>query len=155
MLLKICGCGLLFVSALAASVWKLRKARRQLLLLEGWIDFLTFVRGEIGSRMTPLFRILEATDPAFFELLGAKEKRLEDYLCASEKDLDRDSLEALSSFAAACETSYRADLLASCDRALFTLSQKRQELASELPKEKRRTFSISLLAVGLVILLFW
>ena len=155
MIAKLFGCGLLFVASLSASVLKLRKEKRRLALIEGWINFLSFAKSEIEYAATPLSRLLEKTDPAFLELLGAEEKSLDGYLAASEKDLDRESVECLSSLVLSFGLSYREDLLTACKRTLSILSQKKQRLASELPKEKRQTLSISLLAAALAILLLW
>lgn len=155
MIIKLFGCGFLLLAASLVPLFKLRKERRRLALLEGWIDFLILVKSEIEYRMTPLSILLKKTDPEFIKLLGAEEKSLDGYLAASKKDLDEDSMESLSCLILAFDSSYREDLLSACDKTLSLLSQKRQRLAEELPKEKSGLFSISLLVAALAILLLW
>lgn len=155
MIAKLFGCGLILAAAFAASLQKIKKEKRRLAIYDLWISFLSMAKSEIGYNLTPAAGLAKKIDPAFSELLFPCDGSPEGYLAASEKELDRDSFDALSAFLVALGSSYREDLLCACDRALAALEKKRQKLSLDLPQKTRALLSLSFLAAGLAILLLW
>ena len=155
MIPKLLGCALILVASFAASRLSVGQTKKRLALIEGWIGFLTLAKTEVEYNLTPLNDLLTKTDPSFLKLLDPKENRLESYLEASKKDLDRESYLILSSLVSSFGANFREELLLLCERCLASLSQKRREIAAELPTKKRQSLALSLSAAGLAILLLW
>jgi hypothetical protein len=130
--------------------------RRRLSVLDGWIDLIFYLRGQIDCYLTPLDCILAGADKALLDACmgSGKTRTLSSLLQASAPYLGAESQRALQAFLRG-SGGYREEQLKCCDYCLDTLRPLREKLAAELPARIRLCVTLCLcVAFGTAILLW-
>ena len=155
--LKLLG-GLLILGAGGLSALTLvRFERKRLTVLDGWLDLLLYVRGQIDCYLMPLDDILASADQVLLQACGAETRitSLPALFKLSSIYLDIESRRLLSSFVREIGSTYREEQLKRCDYYLEALRARREKIAAELPARMKMGVTVSLCtAIGIAILLW-
>ena len=156
-MIRLAGALLVLAMGALAAYGAARAEKRRLEVLEGWVDLIMYIRGQIDCFLTPLDEILQNCDRRVLDACLAPEnaRDLETVLAASLPYLDADARHLLERFLREVGTSYREEQLKRCDYYLNALSVLREKRAAELPVRRRLLTSLSLCAaIGTAILLW-
>ena len=157
MLLKILGICMILGAGGMAACSAVGTERRKLSVLDGWIDLILHIRGQIDCYLTPLEDILIHADP---KLLSAcmgtsKDRTPAELLRRSAPFLDPESNRLLEGFTREIGSSYREEQIKRCDHYLLVLQKNREQLASQLPARIKVSATLCICgALGTAILLW-
>ena len=156
-MLKLFGALLiLFVGGVSAYL-AVRYEKKRLTVLEGWIDLILYIRGQIDCYLMPMPEILASGDRALFEacMSPANAADLPEILHASSIYLDGGTKRLLESFVREIGTGYREEQLRRCDYFVDVLRTQREKTAAELSARIRLAVALCLCtALGTTILLW-
>ena len=158
MIIKWVGCGLLLGVAFAYSLTVWRRMHSLAVQQEGWIELLTYVRGQISCFGTPLQDILATVDKAILEKTGL-------YACDGEEfsslchrgahSLGGEWETILSSLGNEIGTIWRAEQVERLDDYIQTMQKKKTAFSSVWRDRVRLHATLSVCLALAIILLVW
>lgn len=146
----------LLAGGLAAGTYA-RFEKKRLLVLDGWIELLLYIRGQIDCYLMPIDRILTLADRDLLRAcsVGKPVTTLTQALRGAIPYLDPESRRLLSALARELGSSYREEQLKRCDYYLQALQRQREKLEQALPNRIKLGATVSLcVAIGAAILLW-
>lgn len=154
---KLLGGGLIVLAGGIVAHQTVKREKKRLSVLDGWLDLLLYIRGQIDCYLMPLDEILAAADKTLLVRAGAV--RATDSLRAIYASalpyLDAESGRLIASLIRELGTSYREEQVKRCDYYLGALQKQREKLAAELPARVKMYTTLSICAaVGTAILLW-
>ena len=154
---KILGGGLILGTGIAAAFLGVRREKRKLLILDGWIDLISLIRNQIDCYLTPLDEILQKAEP-LISLPQAKEgaaPTLFSLFDATAWGLGEEEKRLINEFVHEIGNGYREDQIQKCGYYLESLRSLRRARAAELSPRIRVMLAVSLCAsLGAAILLW-
>ena len=156
-LLKLLGAGLIASVGGFAAYCAVRFEKKKLTVLDGWIDLIFHIRGQIDCYLTPLDEILASADE---EILSAcmgstPHPDLHTLLDASSPYLGGESRRLLSGFVREIGGSYREEQLRRCDYYVTALRTLREKIAADLPARVKLSITVSICSALGVAILLW
>lgn len=155
---KILGSGMILLAGTGAAFCSVRYERTRLRILDGWIDLIFFIRGQIDCYLMPLDEILRKADGELLRACSVKSAHtdsLETILHNGTIYFSADTHRLLSAFVREIGCSYREDQLRQCDYYIQALRNQREQIASQLPSRIKLSATLCLcLALGTAILLW-
>ena len=154
---KILGALLILLAGGGMAVTLAGFEKKRLSVLDGWLELLTHIRGQIDCYLMPLDDILNASDTELLRACGGNGKcrSLRALFQASFPYLDRESRRLLSSLLREIGSSYREEQLKRCDFYLDALRMRREKIFEELPSRLKTGVTISICtALGVTVLLW-
>ena len=133
-------------------------AERDLRLIDGWISFMRYVKGQIECFGVPIDKILSACDTALFTEIGYKKANVPGNLTEliSECTLpDKETACLIFDYAKEFGRYYREEQLKRCNYYIVALEEKRKRESDKLPQRKRLNTTLWIagsLAVGILLL---
>ncbi len=158
MLLKWMGCILLLSAGGSFALCSVRREKKKLTVLDGWIDLIFYIRTQIDCYLTPLGELLAAASPAMLTACTAEGEavpELEGLLEKARCHLGGESERLLSGFVREIGTGYREEQVKRCDYYLALLREEREKLQTELPQKNRVTVALSVCSAIAVSILLW
>ena len=153
--LKLLGALLIIGVGGATALLCRKREKRRLCLLEGWIDLIRHVRGQIDCYLLPLDEIFSAVRLDTKEDMPTGEQCLRAILRQGQGDLDSESLRLLRGFVDRIGRGYREDQVRLCDEILTALCDLRDRRAAQLPARLRVSTALCLCgAIGGALLLW-
>ena len=148
---------MILLAGSGASLCAVHYERVRLRLLDGWIDLILFIRGQIDCYLTPIDEILRALDPELLHLcMGSTGcTSLSALLQAGRLYLSPEAYRLLSGFVREIGSSSREEQLRRCDYYLEALRTLREKVAEEQPVRIRLSVTLGLcLSIATAILLW-
>lgn len=131
------------------ALGSIRYERRRLRVLDGWIDMIHYIRGQIDCYLTPLDEILDTFVPT------DTPADLTALYNASLLYLDAEAKKLLFSFVREIGGGYREEQLRHCDFCIAELRRRREKISGELPMRQQLAVTLCVcLSVGTAILLW-
>lgn len=155
--MKLLGTLMILLAGSGASLCAVHYERARLRLLDGWIDLILFIRGQIDCYLTPIDEILRALDPELLRLcMGSTGcTSLSALLQAGRLYLSPEAYRLLFGFVREIGSSYREEQLRRCDYYLEALRTLREKVAEEQPVRIRLSVTLGLcLSIATAILLW-
>ena len=131
--------------------------RRRLIVLDGWIDLIFYIRSQIDCYLTPLDEILESGDVQMLRacMPASQKTDLGAVLHAGSIYLDGETNHLLESFVREIGGCYREEQVRRCDYYVAELRTHRKKLADELPARIRLCVALCLCIAIAVAILLW
>lgn len=131
--------------------------KKRLAVVDGWIDLIRYIRGQIDCYLMPLGDILSGGDRALFEacMSPANAADLPAILSSSSVYLDGNVKRLLESFVREIGPGYREEQLKRCDFFLSSLTVEREKIARELPGRIRLCVTLCLCIALATAILLW
>ena len=149
MLFKLLGTLLILCVGGVTAFGAVKYERRRLRVLDGWIDMIRYIRGQIDCYLTPLDEILDTFVPT------NAPADLTALYNASLLYLDADTKKLLLSFIREIGGGYREEQLRHCDFCVAELRRARERIRGELPTRQQLSVTLCIcLSVGTAILLW-
>ncbi len=156
-MLKLCG-ALLILSVGAISAYiSVHYEKKRLSVVDGWIDLILYIRGQIDCYLMPIGDILSGGDRALFEacMSPANAADLPAILKSSSTYLDGEAQRLLESFVREIGPGYREEQLRKCDYFLASLRTQRERIAAELPGRVRLSATLCICTALATAILLW
>ena len=156
-MIKLFGAVLIFLCGAALAHLLNGKARNMLAQVEGFIELVRRLRGEIDCFSMPIPVALASFSDDLFRKCGfggsAKSVRtVEELVCGCEM-FSSELADIMSGFALHVGRGYKSEQLALCDRTLERLEAYRLSLASELPAKQKTNGTLCLCGALAVVIL--
>ena len=152
------------------SVFFNRMERKRLLVLDGYISLLRFIKGQIDCYAMPIEDILAIADPTLLSAcMGEKSQEiclddkgymrvlpaLPDMVRESRLYLEPESERLLNRFAAELGQTYRVEQVMRCEHYIQALGEERRKLSETAPLRVRMNSVLCLCcALGVAVLLW-
>lgn len=153
---KLIGGGMILGVGMATAVFGIRREKRKLTVLDGWIDLISRIRSQIDCYLTPLDEILRTA--TLNGLCNTKERgqtSLAELLQATAGGLGEEERRLLGAFVGEIGNGYREDQIQKCNYYLEALRALRRERAAGLSPRIRVLLALCLGAsLGTTILLW-
>lgn len=156
-MVKLFGVLLILGVGIFASVSAVRYEKRRLAVIDGWLDLIFYIRGQIDCYLTPLNEILLSGDRQLLDACMSPHNAtdLHAILRASSVYLDGSAKRLLEGFVREIGSTYREEQVRRCDYYMTALRTQREKLSAELPMRLRLSVTICLcIALGTAILLW-
>ena len=156
-MLKLLGALLIFsVGAFAAFV-SVQYEKRRLTVVDGWIDLILYIRGQIDCYLMPLDDILSGGDRALLEacMSPSNAADLPAILASCEIYLDGDAKRTLESFVREIGAGYREEQIKRCDFFIASLRTQREKIAAALPLRVRLCATLCICLALATAILLW
>ncbi|MBQ5773027.1 MAG: stage III sporulation protein AB [Clostridia bacterium] len=157
LVLKLLGSLMILLAGIGAALCAVHYERTRVRLLDGWIDLILFIRGQIDCYLTPIDEMLRSLDP---ELLRSCMGRagctsLSELLHQGRLYLSPEAYRLLSGFVREIGSSYREEQLRRCDYYLEAVHPLREKIAEEQPVRIRLSVTLGIcLSIATAILLW-
>ncbi len=156
-MLKLLGALLIISIGGFAAVTSVRYERRRVSVIDGWIDLIFYIRGQIDCYLLPIGEILEKGDSylntAKLSYEGAA--NLNAILEASSIYLDGDVKRLLEGFVSEIGDCYREEQVRRCEYYMNALSAQRDKIAANAPIRIKLSATLCMcIALGTSILLW-
>ena len=154
---KLLGGGMILGVGVTAAILGIRRERRTLSVLDGWIDLVSLIRNQIECYMTPLDEILRQASANGIDLPAPKNEdaSLSSLFHATKGGLNEEERRLVERFVYEIGNGYREDQIRMCDYYLNSLRALRQTRAAELGPRIRVLLALCLGAsLGTAILLW-
>ena len=156
-LIKLLGALLVLSVGGFSAFGTVRYEKKRILVLDGWIDLILYIRSQIDCYLTPLGEILLGTDPDLMRacMSGNGETDLAAMLRSSSIYLDGSTKRLLESFVRKIGGGYREEQIKHCDYYVSALRATKERMSGELPTRIRLYSTVSICtAIGTAILLW-
>ena len=155
--IKLMGSAAVLLAGGMFSLLSVKREKDRLLALEGWMELIQYIRGQIDCFLAPMDEILAKADPAVLKRCMAKRppKDLRALLSDSETVLDEESKRLLSRFVGELGGSYREEQIKRCDFYGEALGQRREKLFAESPAKIKGRVTLALCAALGTVVLLW
>lgn len=156
-MLKILGVLLILSVGVFAAFVSVQYEKKRLSVVDGWIDLILYIRGQIDCYLMPLGEILSSSDRALFEacMSPANAADLPAILGASQIYLDGDAKRTLENFVREIGAGYREEQLKRCDFFISSLRAQRERIAAELPLRIRLCATLCICIALATAILLW
>jgi hypothetical protein len=156
-MLKFLGALLILSVGIFAAFVSVEYEKKRLSVVDGWIDLILYIRGQIDCYLTPIGDILSGGDRALFEacMSPSNAADLPAILGASEIYLDGDARRTLESFVREIGTGYREEQLKRCDFFISSLRSQRERIATALPMRVRLCATLCICIALATAILLW
>ena len=147
---------ILSVGGFAAFV-SVQYEKKRLNVVDGWIDLILYIRGQIDCYLMPIGEILSGSDRALFEacMSPSNAANLPAILDASGIYLDGDGKRLIESFVREIGLGYREEQLKRCDFFISSLRVLREKIAAELPFRIRLCATLCISIALATAILLW
>ena len=156
-MLKFLGALLIFAVGIFAAFVSVQYEKKRLSVVDGWIDLILYIKGQIDCYLMPLDNILSGGDRALFEacMSPSNAADLPAILNASQIYLDGDAKHTLESFVREIGSGYREEQLKRCDFFISSLQTQRERIAAELPMRVRLCATLCICLSLATAILLW
>ena len=156
-MLKFLGALLIFAVGIFAAFVSVQYEKKRLSVVDGWIDLILYIKGQIDCYLMPLDDILSGGDRALFEacMSPSNAADLPAILNASQIYLDGDAKHTLESFVREIGSGYREEQLKRCDFFISSLQTQRERIAAELPMRVRLCATLCICLSLATAILLW
>lgn len=156
-MLKLLGALLIVAVGGFAALASAHYEKKRLAVVDGWIDLIRYIRGQIDCYLMPIGEILSGGDRALFEacMSPANAADLPAILSSSSIYLDGNVKRLLESFVREIGPGYREEQLKRCDYFLSSLGGEREKIARELPIRIRLCVTLCLCIALTTAILLW
>lgn len=156
-MLKFLGALLILSVGIFAAFVSVQYEKKRLSVVDGWIDLILYIRGQIDCYLMPLDNILSGGDRALFEacMSPSNAADLPAILDASQIYLDGDSRHTLESFVREIGSGYREEQLKRCDFFISSLRTQRERIATALPLRTRLCATLCICLSLATAILLW
>ncbi len=156
-MVKILGALLILSVGIFSAFVSVQYEKKRLSVVDGWIDLILYIRGQIDCYLMPLDDILSGGDRALFEACMSPENAadLPAILEASQIYLDGDAKRTLESFVREIGAGYREEQLKRCDYFIASLRAQREKIAAALPMRTRLCATLCVCIALATAILLW
>ena len=156
-MLKFLGALLILSVGIFAAFVSVEYEKKRLSVVDGWIDLILYIRGQIDCYLTPIGDILSGGDRALFEacMSPSNTADLPAILGSSEIYLDGDARRTLESFVREIGAGYREEQLKRCDFFISSLRSQRERIAAALPLRVRLCATLCVCIALATAILLW
>lgn len=156
-MLKLLGALLILSVGVFAAFVSVQYEKKRLSVVDGWIDLILYIRGQIDCYLMPIDSILSEGDRALFEacMSPSNAADLPAILHASEIYLDGDAKRTLDSFVREIGAGYREEQLKRCDFFIASLRVQREKIAAALPLRIRLCATLCICIALATAILLW
>ena len=156
-MLKLLGALLILSVGIFSAYLSVQYEKKRLTVVDGWIDLILYIRGQIDCYLLPIGDILLGGDRALFEacMSPSNAADLPAILGASEIYLDGDAKHTLESFVREIGTGYREEQLKRCDFFIASLRTQRERIAAALPMRVRLCATLCICLSLATAILLW
>ena len=156
-MLKLLGALLILSVGIFSAYLSVQYEKKRLTVVDGWIDLILYIRGQIDCYLLPIGDILLGGDRALFEacMSPSNAADLPAILGASEIYLDGDAKHTLESFVREIGTGYREEQLKRCDFFIASLRAQRERIAAALPMRVRLCATLCICLSLATAILLW
>ena len=156
-MLKFLGALLILSVGIFAAFVSVQYEKKRLSVVDGWIDLILYIRGQIDCYLMPIDSILSEGDRALFEacMSPSNAADLPAILNASEIYLDGDAKRTLDSFVREIGAGYREEQLKRCDFFIASLRLQREKIAAALPLRIRLCATLCICIALATAILLW
>ena len=156
-MLKFLGALLILSVGFFAAFLSVQYEKKRLTVVDGWIDLILYIRGQIDCYLMPLDEILSGGDRALFEacMSPSNAADLPAILNASGIYLDGDGKRLVESFVREIGSGYREEQLKRCDFFIASLRSQREKIAAALPLRVRRCATLCICIALATAILLW
>ena len=156
-MLKFFGALLILSVGIFAAFVSVQYEKKRLSVVDGWIDLILYIRGQIDCYLIPLGDILSGGDRALFEacMSPSNAADLPAILGASQIYFDGDAQRILESFIRGIGAGYREEQLKRCDFFIASLRTQRERIAAQLPMRVRLCATLCICIALATAILLW
>ena len=156
-MLKILGALLILSVGVFAAFISVQYEKKRLTVVDGWIDLILYIRGQIDCYLLPIGDILSGGDRALFEacMSPSNAANLPAILEASGIYLDGEARHTLESFVREIGAGYREEQLKRCDFFIASLRNQRERIAAALPMRIRLCATLCICLSLATAILLW
>ena len=157
MYIKLFGSLLIALAGGVASLSFCIFQRKRLVVLDGYISLLFYIKGQIDCFARPRSDILSTLPLEVFCACNCPRgaETLEEMVEASRIYLDDEPQRLLSSFASEFGSTFREEQLRRCDYYISALSEERKRVFSEVRSKSRAGSALWICACIGIIILIW
>lgn len=156
-MLKLLGALLILSVGVFSAFVSVQYEKKRLTVVDGWIDLILYIRGQIDCYLLPIGDILSGGDRALFEacMSPSNAADLPAMLEASGIYLDGDAKHTLESFVREIGSGYREEQLKRCDFFISSLRTQRERIAAALPMRVRLCATLCICLSLATAILLW
>lgn len=156
-MLKLLGVLLILSVGVFSAFVSVQYEKKRLTVVDGWIDLILYIRGQIDCYLLPIDDILSGGDRALFEacMSPSNAADLPAMLEASGIYLDGDAKHTLESFVREIGAGYREEQLKRCDFFISSLRNQRERIAAALPMRIRLCATLCICLSLATAILLW
>lgn len=156
-MLKLLGALLVLSVGVFSAFVSVQYEKKRLTVVDGWIDLILYIRGQIDCYLLPIGDILSGGDRALFEafMSPSNAANLPAILEASGIYLDGEARHTLESFVREIGAGYREEQLKRCDFFIASLRNQRERIAAALPMRIRLCATLCICISLATAILLW
>jgi hypothetical protein len=156
-MLKFLGALLILSVGVFAAFVSVQYEKRRLSVVDGWIDLILYIRGQIDCYLLPIEDILSSGDRALLEacMSPSNAADLPAILASCEIYLDGDAKRTLESFVREIGAGYREEQIKRCDFFIASLRTQREKIAASLPLRVRLCATLCICLALATAILLW
>ena len=156
-MLKLLGALLVLSVGVFSAFVSVQYEKKRLSVVDGWIDLILDIRGQIDCYLMPLDDILSGGDRALFDacMSPSNAADLPAMLEASGIYLDGDAKRTLDSFVREIGAGYREEQIKRCDFFISSLRTQRERIAAALPMRTRLCATLCICLSLATAILLW
>ena len=156
-MLKLLGALLVLSVGVFSAFVSVQYEKKRLTVVDGWIDLILYIRGQIHCYLMPLDDILSNGDRSLFEacMSPSNAADLPAILEASGIYLDGEAKHTLESFVREIGTGYRDEQIKRCDFFISSLRVQREKIAAALPMRTRLCATLCICLSLATAILLW
>ena len=156
-MLKFLGALLILSVGVFAAFVSVQYEKRRLTVVDGWIDLILYIRGQINCYLLPIEDILSSGDRALLEacMSPSNAADLPAILASCEIYLDGDAKRTLESFVREIGAGYREEQIKRCDFFIASLRTQREKIAASLPLRVRLCATLCICLALATAILLW
>ncbi len=156
-MLKFLGALLILSVGVFAAFVSVQYEKKRLSVVDGWIDLILYIRGQIDCYLMPIGDILSGGDRALFEacMSPSNAADLPAILDASGIYLDGDGKRLIENFVREIGGGYREEQLKRCDFFISSLRNEREKIAAALPMRVRLCATLCICIALATAILLW
>ncbi len=156
-MLKFLGALLILSVGVFAAFVSVQYEKRRLTVVDGWIDLILYIRGQIDCYLLPIEDILSSGDRALLEacMSPSNAADLPAILTSCEIYLDGDAKRTLESFVREIGAGYREEQIKRCDYFISSLRAQREKIAAALPLRVRLCATLCICLALATAILLW
>ncbi len=156
-MLKFLGALLILSVGVFAAFVSVQYEKRRLSVVDGWIDLILYIRGQIDCYLLPIEDILSSGDRALLEacMSPSNAADLPAILTSCEIYLDGDAKRTLESFVREIGAGYREEQIKRCDYFISSLRAQREKIAASLPLRVRLCATLCICLALATAILLW
>ena len=158
MYIKLFGSLLIALAGGVASFSFCRFQRKRLVVIDGYISLLFYIKGQIDCYSRPLSDILLGADISLIESCGYRggvPKSLSEMLPHAKIYLEDESMRLLMQFSEEFGSTYKQEQLRRCDYYIEALLERRRLLCDEIPSKSKVGSAVWMCASFALMIILW